>query len=74
MEEELIGIAFIKIRINDLRLSQLRANSIKAEIGKIAQCSEFSNFSKEELLEFFKKPAIEKLEELITEIKAAKFK
>lgn len=69
-----IATAFIKNRINDLRLSQLKVNSIKAEIGKVAQMPEFSNFSKEELLEFFKKPVIERLEELIAEIKVAEFK
>ena len=72
-KEMAIAYAFIKGKINDLRVSQLKANSIKAEIGKLSQHSEFSSFSKEELLEFFKKPTIERLEEIIADLQNAKF-
>ncbi len=75
MEKELlIATAFIKNRLNDLRLSQLKPNSVKAEIGKIAQYSEFSNFSKQELLDFFKNLVIEILKEKIIEITNIEFK
>ncbi len=71
--ESMIAMAFIMERMNNLRISQLKSNSVKAEIGKIAQFTEFSNFSKHELLEFFKKVAIRKLEKVIEEISVAEF-
>ncbi len=73
MKEKEIAVAVLKYHLRDLRLGNLEGSKVKAKIGDLAQKPEFSSFSKEELLDFFKEIVMEMLQESIQEVKAIRF-
>jgi ribosomal protein S17 len=68
-----ILMALVKYRLKDLHLRDLEPKILKARIGDAVKKEEFSQFSKEELLEVVKIAATEKLEEIIRELEEARF-
>ena len=66
-------MALARYRLKDVHLRDLEPNTLKSRIGDAVKKSEFSEFSKEELLEITKEVAIDKFKKMIEDLKKTSF-